>query len=90
MKSRFIRVRDSIIVLTNLQSVLVLLWLVLTNILRSHEGVYITWIQIEGHGDAWTTYFGIEILPLLAVATIFLATQIYLNFRLIQRNAFEN
>ncbi len=90
MKSRFIRVGDSIIVLTNLLPVLVLVWLVLTNFIRSHEGVYMTWIQIEGHGNAWATYFGIEILPLLAFATIFLATQRYLNFRLIQRNAFKN
>jgi hypothetical protein len=89
LKSRFIGIGDSIIVLTNTLSVLALLWLVLSDFVRSHEGVYMTWIQIEGHGGAWTTYFGIEILPLIALATIFLVTQIYLNLRLIRRNSTE-
>lgn len=73
----------------NTLAVLVLLWLVLGDFIKSHEGSYMTWIQIEGHGGAWTTYFGIEILPLIALATIFLVTQIYLNLRLIQRNSAE-
>lgn len=89
MKNRLFRVSDGIVVAANALSILVLLLLILGDFIRSHEGVYMTWIQIEGHGEAWTTYFGIEILPLIAVAIIFFVTQIYLNLRLIQKNSTE-
>ena len=87
MKSRLVRVSDGIVVGANTLSILMLLWLVLADLIRSNEGTYMTWIQIEGHGGDWTTVFGIEILPLMALATIFLVTQIYLNLRLIQGNS---
>jgi len=89
LKSRFSEIGDSIIVLTNTLSVLALVWLVLSDFIRSHEGTYMTWIRLEGYGGAWTTYFGIEILPLIALATIFLVTQLYLNLKLILGNSTE-
>ena len=83
-RSRFIGISDSIVVVVNTLSVLVLLSLVLGDLIRSHEGSYMTWIQLQGYGEAWSTTFGIEILPLIALAVVFFVTQIYLNLRLIR------
>jgi hypothetical protein len=82
---RFIGIGDSIVLGVNTLAVLVLLLLVLGDFIRSHEGSYMTWIQLQGYGEGWGTNFGIEIFPLMALAIIFLVTQIYLNLRLIQR-----
>jgi len=89
LKSKFIGISDSIVVGVNTLSVLMLLWLVLSDFIRSHEGTYMTWIRVEGHGGAWTANFGIDILPLIAVATISIVTQIYLNLRLMRKNSAE-
>lgn len=86
---RFIGIGDSIVVGVNTLAVLVLLWLVLGDLIRSHEGSYMTWIQLQGYGEGWSTNFGIEIFPLMALTTVFLVTQIYLNLRLIQRASTE-
>lgn len=40
-----------------------------------------TWLSKDGSGAGWTRSFTIEILPLIAIGTIFFVTQIYLNVR---------
>jgi len=81
------RLIDGIIFALNTLSVLALLFIVLTDFVRSHDGQYMTWIHVTGTGGDWTTNFGIEILPLITVTIVFFVTQIYLNYRLMQKNS---
>jgi hypothetical protein len=87
LNGRLAKISDGIVVAVNTFSILLLLWVILANFIRSSDGTYMTWIQIVGYGGAWEVHFGLEIIPLIALATVFLVTQIYLNVRLIQKNS---
>lgn len=86
LKKNSHRIFEGAILILNTLSILVLLIIILNDFVRSQEGQYMTWIYLTGSGGNWATYFGVQIIPLVAVATIFLVTQVYLNFRLLRTN----
>ncbi len=76
-------VSDGIIFALNMLSVLALLFFVLGDLTKQFP----TWIYLNTSGSGWEGGMSIEVLPLVAVVTVFFVTQIYLNCRLLQKNS---
>jgi hypothetical protein len=76
-------VSDDIIFALNTLSVLALLFFVLNDLAKQFP----TWIYLNTSGSGWGGSMSIEVLPLVAVVTVFFVTQIYLNYKLLQKNS---
>jgi hypothetical protein len=79
------KVGDGIVFTLNMLSVLALLYFVLYELTRFRQ--FPTWIYLNVSGNGFQGDISIEVLPLVAVATVFFVTQIYLNYRLFQKNS---
>ena len=80
-----LEISDLIIFVLNFFSILGLFYFVLN--MFSFLPSFPTWIYVSVSGNGYQASTSIEILPIIAVAIVFFVTQIYLNFRIFQKNS---
>jgi hypothetical protein len=78
-------VGDYVIFVLNVFSILGLFYFALCGF--SFLPSFPTSLGVSVSGEGYQAGSSIEILPLIAVAAVFFATQIYLNFRIFQKNS---
>ncbi len=76
---------DEILLIVNLMSAAALLFFVFAYFIKFHDGSMMTWIAIQGYGNGFSINYGMDVTAPIALITIFLVTQIYLNLRRITK-----